>query len=90
MVKRVVVVVALIAAVAGTSAGAAPLPGVKTPTRNISCFYVPIKPTARGNTRRTRRRKVSRSIFAMRSAYRATSSGRFFTAATENKWVAAF
>ena len=28
---------------------AARLPGVKTPTRNISCFYVPIKPTARGN-----------------------------------------
>jgi hypothetical protein len=22
---------------------------VKTPTRNISCFYVPIKPTTRGN-----------------------------------------
>jgi hypothetical protein len=43
------VVVALVAAVAGASAGAALLPGVKTPTLNISCFYVPIKPTARGN-----------------------------------------
>jgi hypothetical protein len=49
IVKRVLVVVALVAAVAGSSAGAVPLPGVKTPTRNISCFYVPIKPTARGN-----------------------------------------
>jgi hypothetical protein len=34
---------------AATAAYAIPLPGVKTPTRNISCFYVPIKPTARGN-----------------------------------------
>ena len=31
-----------------SAAVAAPLPGVKTPSRNISCFYVPIKPTARG------------------------------------------
>jgi len=33
---------------AGT-AFAARLPGVKTPSRNISCFYVPVKPTAHGN-----------------------------------------
>ena len=31
------------------SAAAARLPGVKTPTRNISCFYVPQRPTAHGN-----------------------------------------
>jgi hypothetical protein len=31
------------------AADAARLPGVKTPTRNISCFYVPIKPTRNGN-----------------------------------------
>jgi hypothetical protein len=49
IVKRVLVLIGLVAAVTGSSAGAAPLPGVKTPTRNISCFYVPIKPTARGN-----------------------------------------
>src|SRR5881275_2084657 len=34
-------------ALAGTAA-AAPLPGVKTPTGNIRCFYVPIKPTTHG------------------------------------------
>lgn len=34
---------------AASAAFAIPLPGVKTPSRNISCFYVPIKPTARGN-----------------------------------------
>jgi hypothetical protein len=32
-----------------STAAAASLPGVKTPSKNISCFYVPIKPTARGN-----------------------------------------
>ena len=32
-----------------SAAGAATLPGVKTPSRNISCFFVPIKPTERGN-----------------------------------------
>ena len=30
-------------------ADAARLPGVKTPTRNIRCFYAPIKPTTHGN-----------------------------------------
>ena len=45
---RIVVVISLAALVASSAALAAPLPGVKTPTRNISCFYVPIKPTARG------------------------------------------
>jgi len=48
-VKRALVVLALVATVAAAAAHAAPLPGVKTPTRNISCFYVPIKPTSRGN-----------------------------------------
>lgn len=36
-------------AVAAPAALAAPLPGVKTPSRNISCFVVPVKPTARTN-----------------------------------------
>lgn len=49
LVKRTLVVVALVGAVVGSAAQAAPLPGVKTPTRNISCFYVPIKPTTHGN-----------------------------------------
>lgn len=49
LVKRTLVVVALVVAVVGSAAQAARLPGVKTPTRNISCFYVPIKPTTRGN-----------------------------------------
>jgi hypothetical protein len=48
-VKRSFVVSALVILVAASAASAAPLPGVKTPTRNISCFYVPIKPTSRGN-----------------------------------------
>jgi hypothetical protein len=43
---RLAVVAVLV--LAGT-AGAATLPGVKTPTRNISCFYVPVKPTTHGN-----------------------------------------
>ncbi len=40
-------IVVLVLAVCSTAA-AASLPGVKTPSKNISCFYVPIKPTARG------------------------------------------
>jgi hypothetical protein len=48
-VKRTVLVVALVTAVSASAAHAIPLPGVKTPTRNISCFYVPIKPTTHGN-----------------------------------------
>ncbi len=47
--NRARVVFALVALVACSAAYAAPLPGVKSPTRNISCFYVPIKPTTRGN-----------------------------------------
>jgi hypothetical protein len=47
-VSRTAAVVLLVLALAGSAAGAATLPGVETPTRNISCFYVPIKPTARG------------------------------------------
>ncbi|MGN6798530.1 MAG: DUF6636 domain-containing protein [Gaiellaceae bacterium] len=47
--KRALVVVALVTGAACPAGHAAPLPGVRTPTRNISCFYVPIKPTARGN-----------------------------------------
>lgn len=49
--KRIATPIALLAlvAVAVSAPLAARLPGVKTPTRNISCFFVPIKPTARGN-----------------------------------------
>ena len=49
VVKRALLVAGLLAVVTCSLAQAARLPGVKTPTRNISCFYVPIKPTARGN-----------------------------------------
>lgn len=31
------------------AAAAARLPGVKTPSQNISCFYVPQRPTTHGN-----------------------------------------
>ena len=47
--KRAVMGSALVALVAASAVQTAPLPGVKTPTRNISCFYVPIKPTTHGN-----------------------------------------
>ena len=39
----------LVLAVCSGTAVAARLPGVKTPSRNISCFYVPQRPTAHGN-----------------------------------------
>jgi hypothetical protein len=45
-VRRLALLVAVLA-LAGTAA-AAPLPGVRTPTGNIRCFYVPIKPTTHG------------------------------------------
>jgi hypothetical protein len=48
-VKRAFMVSALVALVAASAVHTAPLPGVRTPTRNISCFYVPIKPTTHGN-----------------------------------------
>jgi hypothetical protein len=42
--------IAVVSALALSGAAvAARLPGVKTPTRNISCFFVPVKPTTRGN-----------------------------------------
>jgi hypothetical protein len=48
-VRRVLVLAAVAACLVAVSAPlAARLPGVKSPTRNISCFYVPIKPTSRG------------------------------------------
>jgi hypothetical protein len=48
-VTRILAAIALVTAFAiGPAAHAAPLPGLRTPTRNISCFYVPIKPTTRG------------------------------------------
>lgn len=39
----------LLLAVWAAGAQAARLPGVKTPSRNISCFYVPIRPTMHAN-----------------------------------------
>jgi hypothetical protein len=47
---RLLVALTVVAGLSAVGAGlAAPLPGVKTPSRNISCFYVPIKPTTHGN-----------------------------------------
>jgi hypothetical protein len=40
---------AVVLALNAGAAGAVPLPGVKTPSRNISCFWVPERPTARGH-----------------------------------------
>jgi hypothetical protein len=42
-------VVSLVLALFTGAAAAARLPGVKTPTQNISCFYVPQRPTTHGN-----------------------------------------
>ena len=39
---------AIVCSLVAGAAAAATLPGVRTPTRNIGCFYVPIRPTARG------------------------------------------
>ena len=39
----------LVLAVGAGGAAAARLPGVKTPSRNISCFYVPVRPTTHSN-----------------------------------------
>jgi hypothetical protein len=54
---RTIAIVLVLAAATAGAATAATLPGVKTPTRNISCFWVPIKkrvtsritPATRGN-----------------------------------------
>jgi hypothetical protein len=46
--KRVLAIVLLLAVCAGTAA-AARLPGVRTPSKNITCFYVPQRPTTHGN-----------------------------------------
>lgn len=46
--KRVLAIVLVLAVCAGAAA-AARLPGVKTPSKNISCFYVPMRPTTHGN-----------------------------------------
>jgi hypothetical protein len=54
--RRLAALAVLAALSTVTCALAAPLPGVKTPSRNISCFYVPIKPTAHGNLLCTIRR----------------------------------
>jgi hypothetical protein len=41
--------VLLLALVVCSTAAAAKLPGVRTPSKNITCFYVPIRPTTRGS-----------------------------------------
>ena len=46
---RTVALIVFVALAVVSAPLAARLPGVKTPTRNISCFWVPIKPTTRGN-----------------------------------------
>src|SRR5436309_4174760 len=46
---RRLVIVALVLAVGAGASAAARLPGVKTPSRNISCFFVPIRPTTHAN-----------------------------------------
>ena len=48
MLKRLLVTALVLAVFAGAAA-AARLPGVKTPSKNISCFYVPQRPTTHGN-----------------------------------------
>jgi hypothetical protein len=46
--RRLFAVAVALALFAG-AATAARLPGVKTPSKNISCFYVPQRPTTHGN-----------------------------------------
>jgi hypothetical protein len=46
--KRLLIVLLGLALCTG-AAVAARLPGVRTPSKNISCFYVPQRPTAHGN-----------------------------------------
>jgi hypothetical protein len=46
---RRLIVVSLVLALSAGVAAAARLPGVKTPSQNISCFYVPQRPTSHGN-----------------------------------------
>jgi hypothetical protein len=46
--KRLFLIVLALALFTG-AATAARLPGVKTPSKNISCFYVPQRPTTHGN-----------------------------------------
>ena len=48
MTRRFIVVSLALALFTGAAA-AARLPGVKTPSRNIGCFYVPQRPTSHGN-----------------------------------------
>jgi hypothetical protein len=59
-VKRTCAVAVLVCLVAVPAASAARLPGVKTPTGNISCFFVPIEPTTRGTLLCT----IARSSYA--------------------------
>jgi len=48
-VTRRLIIVLLVLALSAGVAVAARLPGVKTPSQNISCFYVPQRPTSHGN-----------------------------------------
>jgi hypothetical protein len=46
---RRLLAVSLLVAVCSGAASAARLPGVRTPSKNITCFYVPARPAAHGN-----------------------------------------
>jgi hypothetical protein len=48
MAKRFLVLLLVLALCSGVAA-AARLPGVRTPSKNISCLYVPQRPTTHGN-----------------------------------------
>ena len=44
-----ILAIAVVLGVCSGVAGAARLPGVRAPSKNISCFYVPQRPTSHGN-----------------------------------------
>jgi len=46
---RLCVLLLVLGICAAAGAQAARLPGVRTPSRNISCFYAPVRPTTNGN-----------------------------------------
>jgi hypothetical protein len=49
-VRNIALLVVLTALALGAAAASgARIPGVKTPSRNISCLFVPVRPTAHGN-----------------------------------------
>jgi hypothetical protein len=48
-VTRCLLTLSLVLALSAGAAGAARLPGVRTPTKNISCFFIPRQPTTHGS-----------------------------------------